>query len=198
MRSNSQDNNSNAQGTPRSVESKEESKQHQEEDIRDQQKAPAQDKKIKAPTGPRPTQPRKAADIRDDEDDDDSDGNASDSNRKESRPLASTEIDELRSGSLMVNLDDSDDDGGEVDFKVFSSLLSFVVSLSLSIFIRLKKEDMQVMTNLRIMMVQDHVLHVHQLNHNQKVKEVVIPMLLPRQIHVIQTQIKVQQKIQIL
>lgn len=75
-----------------------------------------QDKKIRAPSGPRPA-PRRAADL---QDDDDSDGNLSDSNRKDfSRPLASSEIDELRPGALTVNLDDSDDDGGEMDFKVF-------------------------------------------------------------------------------
>lgn len=74
-----------------------------------------QEKKIRAPSGPRPA-PRKAADL---QDDDDSDGNLSDSNRKDfSRPLASTEIDDLRPGALTVNLDDSDDDGGEMDFKV--------------------------------------------------------------------------------
>jgi hypothetical protein len=89
-----------------------------------------QEKKIRAPSGPRPV-PRKAADLHDD--DDDSDGNLSDSNRKDySRPLASTEIDELRpGGSLMVNLDDSDDDGGEMDFKVHRPLCSLLLVVSL-------------------------------------------------------------------
>jgi hypothetical protein len=88
-----------------------------------------QEKKIRAPSGPRPV-PRKAADLHDD---DDSDGNLSDSNRKDySRPLASTEIDELRpGGSLMVNLDDSDDDGGEMDFKVHRPLCSLLLVVSL-------------------------------------------------------------------
>jgi hypothetical protein len=79
-------------------------------------KKSSQDKKIRAPSGPRPP-PRKAADLRDD--DDDSDGNLSDTHRKDhSRPLASTEIDDLRNAPLIVNLDDSDDDGDEMDFKV--------------------------------------------------------------------------------
>jgi hypothetical protein len=81
----------------------------------------SQDKKIRAPSGPRPP-PRKAADLHDD--DDDSDGNLSDTNRKDhSRPLASTEIDDLRNAPLIVNLDDSDDDEDEMDFKVRNTLM---------------------------------------------------------------------------
>lgn len=121
-----------------------------------------QDKKIKAPSGPRPP-PRKAADLHDD--DDDSDGNLSDTNRKNhGRPLASTEIDDLRNAPLIVNLDDSDDDGDEMDFKVrnprHNRLLIFLT--------RLKREDtevIRVMTNHLEMMELVHVLLVLQLNH---------------------------------
>ena len=59
--------------------------------------------------------PRKAADAVDsDEESGDSDSNR----RGQQRPLASSEIDELRPGNLAVNLDDSDEDNVEMDFKV--------------------------------------------------------------------------------
>ena len=129
----------------------------------DESRRSTQDKKIKAPSGPRPP-PRKAADLRDD-DDDDSDGNLSDTNRRDhGRPLASTEIDDLRNAPLIVNLDDSDDDGDEMDFKVRNTRRD-----RLMIFLtRLRKEDTEViraMTNHLEMMELVHVLLVLQLNH---------------------------------